>query len=295
MNSIHMTRNAIEIAETDRFDALYELSQSTVMQAVTDCVCGCGYIGSSWTTRDEADAISEQLALQQSSCLLDIGAGAGWPGLYLAGRSGCHVTLVDLPETGIAIARERAETDGLAEQVRAIVGDATELTFAPETFSAINHSDLLCCLLPKRSILEECRRVIQCDGRMVFSVISIAPGLPENDYREAVSNGPPFIECECSYSEMLEDTGWRLHTRLDLTAAYEKSCERMLLADQRYEADLSKLIGQEEFALRQDAWKKKCLLSADALRYDICFWSNHVERQSAWGQNPLISSKTLPK
>lgn len=252
-----MTQKTEEIAERHRFDSLYDLSQSAVLQAVTDSVCGCGYIGSSWTTRDEADTTLQQLGLGKSSRLLELGAGAGWPGLYLARQSGCHVTLVDLPQIGIALARQRAESDGMTNQVQAMVADATELTFAPETFTAINHSDLLCCLLPKRQVLEECRRVIRKDGRMAFSVISVAPGLSDNDHREAVANGPPFIESDIPYPLMLEETGWRVLTQQNLTATYEKACMRMSEADQRYKAELTELIGRDEFDLRLENWKNR--------------------------------------
>lgn len=252
-----MARNKAEVAQTERFDSIYDLSQAPVMQAVTDEVCDCGYIGTSWTTREEANAILGQLALDRSSHLLELGAGAGWPGLFLAKESGCQVTLVDLPQKAIRLARERAEADGIATRVKAIVGDAASLTFAPKTFTAINHSDLLCCLVAKRQVLAGCRRVLRSDGRMAFSVISVAPGLSDKDRHEAIENGPPFVESDVPYCEMLEATGWRILARLDMTVEYENACERMAMADMLHETELLQLLGAEEFDNRKAKWNNK--------------------------------------
>lgn len=252
-----MKRDISEIEQTQRFDAIYDQSQSPVMQSITDDVCGCGYIGSSWSTRDEADLVLKHLQLRKSSKLLELGAGAGWPGLHLAKESGCSVTLLDLPETGIALARERAEKDGISQQVEAVVADASNVPYAPRTFSAINHSDLLCCLLPKQKALAECRRVIQDTGRMAFSVISVAPDLSREDHKEAVANGPPFIESEVPYVRMLSETGWRIQMQRDVTSDYEDACARMLQSDRRHKAELIALIGQEEYDLGSEKWANK--------------------------------------
>lgn len=244
-----MKRNQAEIEETQRFDALYRLSDSAVMQAVTDSVCCCGYIGTSWTTRQEADVILDRLDLKSTSHLLELGAGAGWPGIYLARQSGCAATLVDLPESGLKLANQRAKADGISDRISTIVADAANLPLAPQSFSTINHADLLCCLLPKKQVLEACRRVIRPDGRMTFSAIHIAPGLSQDDYNEAVENGPPFIASELSYPELLEATGWNIIDRMDITQAYQEACERKFTAERQHDDELRGLLGEEEYAL----------------------------------------------
>ena len=60
------------------------------------------------------------------SNLLDLGAGTGWPGLFLAKESGCKVTLVDLPEIGLQIAERRGQEGGLTNRVSIKVADAAD-------------------------------------------------------------------------------------------------------------------------------------------------------------------------
>ena len=58
----------------------------------------------------------EHLRLRASNNLLDIGAGAGWPGLYLVLQNGCAVILLDLLEIGLRLVEARAQADGMTTQ-----------------------------------------------------------------------------------------------------------------------------------------------------------------------------------
>ncbi len=252
-----MQRTAEELAQTERLENLYERLQSPVMLSMERSVCGCDYGGSSWTTREEAGDLIAMLGLCSGKHLLDLGAGSGWPALYMARESGCSVTLVDLPANGLRIAGERAARDEMSERVTTLVADATDLSFSDASYDAISHSDLLCCLKHKRSVLASCRRIIRPDGHMAFTVIFVAPGLPEKQRLRAVANGPEFIESDADYATMLEDTGWTILKTQDLTAAYAATCKRQIEADEAQRDELISLIGQDEYAERVDEWRSK--------------------------------------
>ena len=166
-----------ELDQKNRLELVYERSQAAVMLTIERRVCGCDYGGNGWMTKSEADVLATRLDLRPGVRLLDLGAGAGWPGVHFAGARGCDVVLVDLPEAGLRIAAERAAKDGVSQRVATVAGDAADLPFPDASFDAISHSDLLCCLERKRAVLDECRRVIRPRGRMGFTVFSIAPGL----------------------------------------------------------------------------------------------------------------------
>src|SRR5688572_14513610 len=116
-----MPRTPAEQARLDRFAWEYRTSQDEVMLEIERAVCGCAYGGTSWTTRQEAEQVAKLLGLKTGTRFLDIGAGAGWPGLYLARISGCHVTLADVPLEGMRIASARAAAEQLAGECRVIV------------------------------------------------------------------------------------------------------------------------------------------------------------------------------
>jgi len=260
-----LTCSPEERAQKERLEAVYRRSQSPVMLAIERDVCGCDYGGNSWTTLAQAQQMAAHLGLRPGLRLLDLGAGSGWPGLYLGKTSGCDVMLVDLPLSGLRIAADRARKDAIPGEVWAAVADAAALPFPEGCFDAISHSDLLCCLRQKRSVLVTCRRAIRDPGRMAFTVISVAPGLSAEQYRRAVANGPEFIETETDYPTLLAETGWALAAREDITTAYVASCRRQLIADEARKDGLVALIGAEEFAERLAEWRAKLAAFGDNL------------------------------
>lgn len=245
-----MPRTPAEQARLDRFAWEYQTSQSEVTLEIERAVCGCDYGGTSWTTRHEAERVAELLGLDPGTRLLDVGAGAGWPGLYLARITGCDVTLVDVPLQGLRIATARAVAEQLAGECWVIVADGAALPLQNAAFDAIGHSDVLCCLESKLSVLKECRRVIRVGGRMAFTVISIAPSLSSADYKLALDAGPPFKETGVGYPKMLQQTGWRITHHLDLTVEYAQAARHMLREEEARAEALTRLLGDAEFSDR---------------------------------------------
>ena len=231
----------------ERFTQLYRHGRAEVVREIERRVCGCDYGGTSWTTRDEADRLGELLRLAPGRRLLEVGAGSGWPGLYLATTTGCEIVQTDLPLNGLRIAAARAAADGLAKTCHVALADGSALPFESGCFDAILHSDVLCCLEPKLQVLKECRRVLRPGGKMVFTVIFIAQGLATADYARAVDCGPPVVETAIGYPEMLREAGWEITTRADLTAEYQASKSHLIDEEEAHEAELRDLLGDDAF------------------------------------------------
>jgi ubiquinone/menaquinone biosynthesis C-methylase UbiE len=239
-----MSRTPEEQLLIERYARLYPLGQTAVMRKIERVVCGCEYGGTSWTRRPEAQKIGRLLALGPRQRLLDLGAGSGWPGLYLATMTGSDVVLVDIPLAGLRIAADRAATDHLSSRCSVVVADGAALPFQSGCFDAISHSDVLCCLAAKFAVLKDCRRVIRTGGRMVFTVISIAPDLAAVDHYRAVKFGPPLVESMTAYSTMVHEAGWQVTDYTDLTVEYAKSVGSQLSAEEAYADELSELLGE---------------------------------------------------
>jgi SAM-dependent methyltransferase len=220
------------------------------MRDLERSVYGCDYGGNGGTTRLEAERIAQLLELRPGAKLLDVGAGSGWPGLYLAQLTGCDVVMVDLPLPALRIARERAAADGLAKRCETIVADGAALPFRDATFDALNHSEVLCCTPDKLGVLRACRRVARHGSRMAFSVIALAPSLSDTERRIAIESGPKFIEVEDEYAVLLRQSGWHLQERNDLTAAFSQSmCAELDGMKARANA-LAQVFGSDEFTQR---------------------------------------------
>jgi ubiquinone/menaquinone biosynthesis C-methylase UbiE len=103
------------------------------------------------------------------------------------------------------------------------VAEGSRLPFRDGSFDAVSHSEVLCCLEDKRGVLEACRRVIRDDGRMVFIVIWITPGLSRTDHKRALEAAPSFAESETDYPTLLEQTNWTVTDCLDVSESYGTS------------------------------------------------------------------------
>jgi SAM-dependent methyltransferase len=148
----------------------------------------------------------------------------------------------------LRIAAQRAAADRLSCTVWALVCDGAAMPFANAAFDAIEHSDVLCCLEAKTSVLSECRRVARAASRMVFSVISIAPSLSRAAHARTVAAGPPFKGVCTAYGAMLAKAGWEMHERVDLTAAYGAAVRRRVSEEEANAAALVEILGEAQIA-----------------------------------------------
>ena len=233
-----------------RLEKSAEFARSCAMRDLERSLCGCDYGSTGNTTRQEAEQIAELLDLRPGVKLLDVGAGSGWPGLYLAQLTGCDAVVVDIPIAALRIALERAIADGQSERCWVVAADAASLPFEDATFDAVSHSDLLCCTPDKVGVLRACRRVARDGARTVFTVIAPAPSLADPERRIATASGPKFVDTPDDYAELLNQSGWCLRERTDLTTQLLQFARAELEGMQVRANAFTELYGSDEFAER---------------------------------------------
>ena len=128
----------------DDYGRRYSHGGTDLARAIERRVLGADYGGSGYTTIDQARRLGRRLGLAQGRVLLDLGAGCGWPGLYLARRTGCRVVSVDLPLEGLVRARRRAREEGTEGRCAAACSTARGLPFRDRAYDAVVHTDVLC-------------------------------------------------------------------------------------------------------------------------------------------------------
>jgi hypothetical protein len=126
------------------FEQRYGIAAAPLLREIERRVIGGDWGANGYTTMAQADQLAGGLGLSAADRLLDLGTGRGWPGLYLAVRSGCRVILADLPLEGLQVAAARAQAEGLAGRASVVLAGASGLPFHPGSFDAVIHTDVLC-------------------------------------------------------------------------------------------------------------------------------------------------------
>jgi methylase of polypeptide subunit release factors len=126
------------------FQERYRNTPSPLTRQIEQRVIGGDWGANGFTTMDQADTLAREVHLSAADRMLDVGSGRGWPGLYLAGRTGCRVVLTDLPLEGLRVAADRAASEGLAARTGVVAAAASGLPFRAGSFEVILHTDVLC-------------------------------------------------------------------------------------------------------------------------------------------------------
>jgi SAM-dependent methyltransferase len=128
----------------DRFADRYREERVDVVRHIEERVIGGDWGANGYTTIAQADDLADRLRLRDGDLLLDLGAGRGWPGLYLAGTTGCSVLLADVPLEGLTVAAARIRAEHLEPRAWCVNASARNLPFRAATFDAVVHTDVLC-------------------------------------------------------------------------------------------------------------------------------------------------------
>ncbi|GMR02582.1 MAG: hypothetical protein BMS9Abin20_0920 [Acidimicrobiia bacterium] len=132
-------------AETELVERFRDYYTSTAHGALRELerrTLGVAYGGNGYTDVDQVSQFIELLGVGPGDRVLEIGSGAGWPGLYLAKESGCRMVLSDIPWEGVAWGRRRGRGEAIDVDAAACSGVA--LPFRDGSFDAVTHSDVLC-------------------------------------------------------------------------------------------------------------------------------------------------------
>ena len=164
--------------KVELYDLAYEDYTSELYHQIRRDTYGNDLGQTSWVSPDESHSIPAQLKIVQDSNVLELGCGSGGYAIYLAERTACRITGLDLNAQAIRNANRLARSKDMLPQVRFLRYDLTKkLPYDLNTFDAIFANDVLPHIPNRPVLLAEIFRILKPGGRFLFSDSLIISGL----------------------------------------------------------------------------------------------------------------------
>jgi len=172
---------------------------------------------------DAVDRLMAQALITDQDHVLDVCAGMGGPARYIAWKTGCRVTGLDLTTSRVAGAQTLTAAAHLSEQVGFVHGNALEMPFDPAQFTHIISQEAFAHIPNKNQLMAECARVLKPRGRMVFSDIMSHQALGHQDAQK-LFDGMRFSEIARlgDYQQWCADVGLQWERAIDLSAEWTR-------------------------------------------------------------------------
>lgn len=177
------------------------------------------------------DRFFRWLDLTRNSFVLDVACGSGAPALRLARSVECTVVGIDRNARAIADATELAREQGLSERVRFERHDANQpLPFPESTFDAALCIDALAHLSDHRRIFAAWARVLKGGGRLLFTTSVMTGPLSNVEIAVRTRDGYFLLHPPGSHERLLEEAGFELLRREDISADQAEIARRFCVA-----------------------------------------------------------------
>ncbi len=194
------------------------------------------------------DRLIAQAKVRADDLVLDVCSGMGGPSRYLAWKSGCRVTGLDLTRSRVLGATELTQMAGLADRVQFVEGNALAMPFADSSFTLAIGQEAFAHIPNKPQLVSECARVLRPGGRLVFSDILTRQPLSADD-AQRLFDGMRFSEIASveGYAEWLQANGMRLVKAVDLSEEWTRILRERHAMYQSLEAQTVSLLGRQHF------------------------------------------------
>lgn len=222
-----------------------------------------GFEHLSFVTLGELQRIADALQIRPGGVLVDLGCGAGGPGLWTARESNARLIGIDASGVGVAQARARADDLGLSSAATFSTGYFDRLPLADESIDAAMSVDALQYAPNKVAAFAEAARILRPSGRLVFTAFEVdqerSAGLPVFGADPVTDFRPVLERAGFSVERYEETTGWHGRVTSTYRAVLE---ERARLAQEMGTFAAAALVFEITATLDRQIFRRRVLVTA---------------------------------
>ncbi|MDD2703119.1 MAG: methyltransferase domain-containing protein [Candidatus Omnitrophica bacterium] len=142
---------------------------------------------------EAVDSAIELLGINEKKHVIEIGSGIGGPARYIAAKTQCHVTAIEMQPDLNDIAEALTVRCALSKLVRHISADILEFDGSAGTFDAIVSWLAFLHISDRKALFEKCRGLLKSGGKIFIEDFCRKSALNRED--EAIL----FEDTACSY------------------------------------------------------------------------------------------------
>jgi cyclopropane fatty-acyl-phospholipid synthase-like methyltransferase len=138
----------------------------------------------------DLDRFAEELHVGPDDTFVDLGCGAGGPGLWVAGRTGASVVGVDFSAAALRSATKLARERGMEERARFVQAEATATGLPDGTFAGVMSIDAIMFADPD-AVIAEIARLLRKGG---IAAVRATESLIDPSLETLVSDYRPYFQ-----------------------------------------------------------------------------------------------------
>ena len=187
----------------------------------------------SFATLRYFDEMVDRLGMAPGVRVLDIGSGSGGPAVYMASRSGCHMTGVEVNEVGVEVAQRIAATSDLGDRIAFVQADGMAMPFGDASFDIAISMNVMNVFPDKVAMFREVRRVLRPGGTWAFLSGTFDFGPGDDGARRMIEEGyaiRQYLDGLAGYKRMLSEAGFVVDEAIEYISDFRNQMERWLAA-----------------------------------------------------------------
>ena len=175
------------------------------------------------------DHMVARLGMTEGTRVLDVGSGTGGPAIYMASKSGCLMTGVEVNDVGIEVSRRLAANSGIGDRVSFVQADGMAMPFEDESFDVAISMNVMNVFEDKVGLFREVRRLLRPGGTWAFLSGTFDFDEGDDDIRARMARGyaiPQYTDTLASYKAKLAEAGFVIDEVVEYISDFRVQMDR---------------------------------------------------------------------